>query len=141
MTHWLAALVTWWATLLGPGDTAAECLALGRLDAERARAFAAADPAALEAVYADDALRRRDQRVLRDYAARGLRLEGMAQLRSSCRLVDGDGRRLELEVVDRLGPTRVTGSDGSRWLPRDRPTRRSVTLVRSDDGWRVRASR
>lgn len=141
MTHWFAALVTWWGTLLGPGDTAQECLLLGRLDAERAWAFVTADEARLDAVYSSDALRDRDAAVLRDYSARALHLEGMVQLRSSCRLVERAPDRIVLDVVDRLGPTRVRTDAGTRTLPEDRPTRRTVTLVLDGGTWTVQHAR
>ncbi len=140
MTAWFAALVTWWGTLLGPGDTAEECLLLGRLDAERAQAFVHADVDRLAAVYASDGLRERDVEVLEDYAERSLRLEGMAQLRSSCRVVEDDDR-VVLDVVDRLGPTRAVNAGGAVPLPTDEPTRRRVTLEETASGWRVVASR
>ncbi|KQO37390.1 MULTISPECIES: hypothetical protein [unclassified Aeromicrobium] len=141
MTAWFAALVTWWGTLLGPGDTAEECLLLGRLDAERAHAFVHADVDRLAAVYASDGLRERDVEVLEDYAERSLRLEGMAQLRSSCRVVERDADRVALDVVDRLGPTRAVNAGGAVPLPTDEPTRRRVTLEETASGWRVVASR
>lgn len=141
MTHWFAALVTWWGTLLGPGDTAPECLLLGRLDAERAWAFVTADEARLDAVYSSDALRDRDAAVLRDYNARALRLEGMVQLRSSCRLVERAPARIVLDVVDRLGPTRAVAAGAGQALPADEPTRRVVILEDTRSGWRVAASR
>lgn len=141
MTAWFAALVTWWGTLLGPGDTAEECLLLGRLDAERAHAFVEADVDRLAAVYASDALRERDVEVLEDYAERSLRLEGMAQLRSSCQVVERDDDRVVLDVVDRLGPTRAANAGGAVPLPTDEPTRRRVTLEETASGWRVVASR
>ncbi|MCR4514706.1 hypothetical protein [Aeromicrobium sp. 50.2.37] len=141
MTAWFAALVTWWGTLLGPGDTAEECLLLGRLDAERAHAFVQADVDRLAAVYASDGLRERDVEVLEDYAERSLRLEGMAQLRSSCRVVERDRDRVVLDVVDRLGPTRAVARGAGHTLPSDEPTRRLVTLEDTANGWRVVASR
>jgi len=49
---------------------------------------------------------------------------------------------VRLEVVDQLEPARVAWDDGtSTDLPRDRPTRRSITLVRADAGWRIAATR
>lgn len=141
MTHWLLALLTSWSTLLGPDDTAAECLVLGSLDARRAQAFVEADPALLATVYAAPELRDADARVLAGYTERGLRLRGMAQLRSSCDVLERADERVVLDVVDRLGPTEVEGADGARLLPEDRPTRRTVTLVSTADGWRLLGSR
>ena len=48
------------------------------------------------------------------------------------------GTRVRLDVVDQLGPARVAWDDGgSTDLPRDQPTRRTVTLVSTADGWRI----
>lgn len=140
MTSWFAALVGWWATLLGPGDADPECLLLGRLDALRTQALVAGDSRALADVYASDELHRRDADLLADYAARGLRLDGAAQLRLSCAVVRADAGRVELDVVDRLGPTRVVSAEAAQWLPADAPTRRTVVLTETADGWRVAAS-
>jgi hypothetical protein len=47
-------------------------------------------------------------------------------------------RRARLEVVDRLGPARIVWTDGSvTSLPRDEPSRRVITLVRTAEGWRI----
>jgi hypothetical protein len=76
--------------------------------------------------------------VLRSYRERGLQLEGMVLVRESCRVTDRSRGSITLDVVDHLGPTRVITETGDqRDLPRDRSTRRTVVLERSDDGWRV----
>jgi hypothetical protein len=141
MTSWLAALVATWATLLGPGDADPACLLLGRLDAERTQALVTDDAERLEEVYASPVLLQRDRELLDGYTSRGLRLEGAAQLRLSCAVVDAAPERVVLDVVDRLGPTRALGTAGARALPEDSPTRREVVLVLTDDGWRVAGSR
>ncbi|MCX6405575.1 MAG: hypothetical protein NTV28_01510 [Propionibacteriales bacterium] len=141
MTSWLAALVTWCSTLLGTGDADPACLDLGRLDALRAEAFASADPAGLHDVYASRTLREADAQVLRSWTDRGLRLEGMAQQRTSCRVVERSSREVVLDVVDRLGPTRAVGDQRVHRLPSDQPTRRTVVLTWTADGWRVGAVR
>ncbi len=141
MTSWFAALAATCATLLGPGDADPQCLLLGRLDAVRTQALVTGEVARLSEVYASETLRDGDRTLLDDYAARGLRLEGAAQLRLSCAVVDVEPDRVVLDVVDRLGPTRVVGVAGSQALPKDAPTRRTVVLVLTDDGWRVGSSR
>lgn len=141
MTTWLVALAAWCGTLLGPGDADPACLLLGRLDAVRAEAFVRADASRLDHVYASQRLRDADAQVLRAWSDRGLRLEGMGQLRSSCAVVDRSPQRVTLDVVDRLGPTRAVGERGRvLGLPADRPTRRAVVLVLGDDGWRILAT-
>lgn len=137
MTSWLLAVVTWWGTVLGPGDADAACLRLGLLDVARAEAFASAAPGRLADVYAARSLQRTDAAVLRAWTARGFRLEGMGQLRSSCRVVEVSPSRVRLEVVDRLAPTRAVRGGRVHRLPIDRPTRRTVVLVATDHGWRV----
>lgn len=137
MSSWLAALLTWWSTVLGTGDADPECLVLGRLDAVRALAYLDADPAALTEVYASRRLRDADAAVLRGWTDRGFRLEGMAQQRSSCRVLDRGPERLTLDVVDRLGRTHAVRDGRRTALPQDRPSRRTVVLTRTPDGWRV----
>ena len=130
------------AAWLGGANDAPECLVLGNLDAVRAQAFLTGDPERLRQVYVDAHAARADVEVLRSYRERGLRLEGMLLVRESCRVLDRSERRLMLDVVDRLGPTTVRNTDGYRRdLPRDRPTRRTVVLARTTDGWRVAAVR
>ena len=130
------------AAVLGGGDRDPECLLLGVLDATRTRAFVSADPAQLRDVYLDAEAARHDVEVLRSYRARGLRLEGMRLVRESCRVVHRSSRRLAFDVVDRLGPTSVRTAEGRhRDLPIDGPTRHTVVLWRTAQGWRVVAIR
>ncbi len=141
MTSWLAALVTWCSTLLGTADADPACLELGRLDALRAEAFVRADPERLRDVYAAEPLREADARVLHGWTDRGLRLEGMAQQRTACRVLERTSRQVVLDVVDRLGPTRAVGRQQAHRLPSDQPTRRRVVLTWTVDGWRIGATR
>ena len=130
------------AGVLGGGDDDSECLVLGGLDAVRTQAFVTGDEARLRDVYADQRAARADADVLRSYRERGLRLQGMVLVRESCRVTARSSRRITLDVVDHLGPTRVITESGARHdLPRDRSTRRTVVLERTDDGWRVGAVR
>lgn len=134
----LLALLWWMAMVIGGADGGPPCLVLGGLDLARTQAFVTDDDAGLRDAYVDDLAARADLAVLRSYRERGLRLEGMLLVRESCRVAARSPRHLTLDVVDRLGPTRVRTADGhERDLPRDRPTRRSVVLERTDDGWRV----
>lgn len=134
----LLGLVWLLAGMLGGGDDDPECLVLGGLDAVRAQAFVSGEVARLGDVYLDDRAARTDADVLRSYRERELQLEGMVLVRESCRVSDRSGRSITLDVVDHLGPTRViTATGDTRDLPRDRSTRRTVVLERTDDGWRV----
>jgi len=57
------------------------------------------------------------------------------------RLHDRDRRVVRLRVVDRLLQPVAHTAVGKLALPQDLPTRRLITLVASDDGWRVAAVR
>ncbi|MEO6604781.1 MAG: hypothetical protein ABIN55_04135, partial [Aeromicrobium sp.] len=112
---------------------------LGDLDGVRAKAFATADPDLLDRVYvAGSAALDADAAMIRAYEQRGARVTGAELLVLSCRVRDASAERIRLEVIDRLAPARVVWADGtSRALPRDLPTKRTVTLVRTADGWRI----
>ncbi len=140
MPDLLLALVAWLTTLLGSADEAPECLVLGRLDVVRAAAFTRDEPALLDDVYADPALRERDRRVLDAYRERDLRLVGLGLHRVACRVVSRADGTVVLDVTDRLGPTWVVRDGERRALPRDGGSRRTVTLRRDDVGWRVASS-
>ncbi len=116
---------------------------LAELDHVREQAFASADPRLLRDVYADGSgARRADARLIASYGRRGGRVVG-AELRVlDCRVLWAGRARVRLEVVDQLGPAHVRWDDGSvTALPRDRPTRRVITLVRADGGWRIAGAR
>jgi hypothetical protein len=116
---------------------------LAQLDQARERAFASADPALLDAVYAPGSRgRRADAHLIDAYERRGGRVVG-AELRVlSCRTLRDERGRVRLEVVDQLGAARVEWDDGtSTRLPRDRPSRREIALVRTPQGWRIASAR
>lgn len=114
---------------------------LAALDAVRAEAFTTADPDLLGEVYTPrSAARRADAAAIGDYAARGGRVVGAGLRVLAGRVVEQSERRVRLDVVDQLPPARVEWADGSvTVLPRDRPTRRSITLVLAggDGDWRI----
>ncbi|HUQ00313.1 MAG TPA: hypothetical protein VM093_07610 [Aeromicrobium sp.] len=133
----LTAVVSLLTMLLGPG-TDPECYALGGLDVARAEALANVDLTALRAVYASRAAAVTDERVLKRYAARGFRIVGGGMVREECRAVARAGRRVELDVTERLAPALAVDETGRiRRLPRDRFTRHRVVLVRGDDDWQI----
>ena len=56
----------------------------------------------------------------------------------SCTVKRSSAHRVVLDVVDQLSEARAVWADGStRALPRDLPTRRVVTLVKTRAGWRI----
>lgn len=115
---------------------------LAELDRVRAEAFASADTSLLRDVYvAGSPGLRADRRLVAAYARRDGRVRG-AQLRVLwCRVERQDADRVALDVVDQLAPAEVVWGDGSSTrLPIDRPTRRLVTLRRTDGGWRLETS-
>ncbi len=130
------------AAWLGGADRDTECLLLGGLDMVRTEAFVMGDVHRLRDVYVDERAARADADILRSYRERGLRLDGMVLVRDSCRVIASSRQRVELDVVDHLGPTSVWSADGHRHdLPHDRPTRRTVVLERVGGVWRVGAVR
>ena len=126
------------AALIGSHDADTACLALGGLDVQRAHAFAEAKPALLGGVYATDGAAAPDRRVLSGYRRSGIRLIGAVMIRESCAIAKRTPHRIELDVVDRLGPALAIDPSGrSRPLPHDLPTRHLITLVQTPDGWRI----
>ena len=112
---------------------------LTQLDAVRAEAFATTDPGALDGVdVRGSRALRTDAATIADYRKHGGRVVG-AELRViSCRVLAESVSRARLDVVDRLGPARIVWADGSATdLPRDEPSRRVITLVRTTEGWRI----
>ena len=142
MTNWLLGLAALLGTFVGGGDEDLECLRLGALDAVRVLALTTGEPRLLTEVYVSDDAVAADRALMADYSERGLELRGSALERLECRVAQRSGGRVRLEVVDRLGPTWVVDADGRRReLPRVAAQRRVVTLVESDDGWRILSSR
>ena len=130
------------AAWLGGADSDTECMLLGGLDVVRTEAFVMGDVHRLRDVYVDERAARADADILRSYRERGLRLDGMVLVRDSCRVIASSRQRVELDVVDHLGPTSVRTADGHRRdLPHDRPTQRTVVLERVGGVWRVGAVR
>ncbi|GGD31562.1 hypothetical protein GCM10007231_33840 [Nocardioides daphniae] len=107
-------------------------------DEARSQAWREGDVDALRRLYVDGArVGRTDAAMLRAYVERGLVVEGM-----TTQLLEVEELRVEadlvvLDVTDRLYAGTVVGPDVRRALPRDAPSRRRVTLRRSDGTWRV----
>ena len=115
---------------------------LSRWDRQRAAAYAAGDPSSLRSLYArGSAAGTADVRVLRSYAARGLVVERLRMQLIELRVMREARDRMVLRVQDRLATAEVVSAAGRWRLPADRPTTRSVTLVRSGKQWVVGAVR
>lgn len=134
----------WWVLVLSlQVQSPASCEGqLTNLDRHRAAAFATADPARLESVYtADSPARQRDADVIEQYRERGGTVIGALPRIAECSVIEQTSTRLDVEIVDTLGPTHVRWADGTRTrLPRDQPTRRNMILRLTDDGWRISES-
>ena len=113
---------------------------LEQLFAARARAFAAADEAALAGVYAPSAPGgAADARLVRALAAAGRTAEGVRHRVSAVDVVAVDADRAELRVVDSLGAYDVRDAAGTvvaRQPGRGAEVQR-VRLVRTSSGWRL----
>jgi hypothetical protein len=110
------------------------------LFAARARAFEAADEAALDGVYAPSAPGgAADARLVRALAAAGRTARGVHHRVSAVDVVTVEGDRAELRVVDRLAPYDVRDAAGAvvaRQPGRGEAAQR-VRLVRTAAGWRL----
>lgn len=136
----LLSVVAVLAGLFGADDRDAECLTLAGPDQARAAAFALADPGLLHRTYTDASVAAADRAVVESYRRRGVRVVGAVMHRMSCAVASRTADRVELDVLDRLGPAVAITHDGrSRALPRDTPTRHRITLLRTPDGWRIAA--
>lgn len=106
-------------------------------DRRRAAAYAADDVPALRALYAPASLAgRADVRLLLDYRRRGLRVASLRSQLLSVRVLRESPRRWRAVVVDRVEASVVAGAQPVA-LPRDRATRRVVTMRREPGGWVV----
>ncbi len=138
----------WWLLVLAlraavPADSHGGCASeLAALDRVRAMAFASADPALLADVYVvGSPLQDVDARTIADYRSRGGRVVGALLQISQCRELERTGAVIRLDVAEALGPSIVRWDDGGvTALPRDRPTRRQITIRHTDDGWRISGS-
>lgn len=129
------------STLFGAADDP-ECYALGGLDVARAEALADGNLTDLRAVYAHPGSAEPDARLLKRYAARGLRVVGAGMVRGECRVVARTAARVELDVAERLARTWAVGPDGtSIQLPRDEISRHRVVLTGGAGRWQIASVR
>lgn len=121
----------------GRGPVVRAAAVLRAWDERRARAWAEGDAARLRGLYVGRA-GAADVRLLRRYAARGLRVEDLATQLLAVEVIGRGPRRWRLRVTDRLAGGDVVGADVRFRLPSDRADIRVVRLVRGTDGtWRV----
>jgi hypothetical protein len=135
---WVWVLIAAWRAV-SPAPEDQWATRLSELDEVRAEAFARTDADLLSRVYVRGSRAlEADATTIADYRERGGRVVG-AELRViSCRVLAASSSRARLYVVDRLGPARAVWSNGSATqLPRDEPSRRVITLVRTQEGWRI----
>ena len=111
---------------------------LARWERARSVAWARGSPGELRRLYLpESSAGQRDVRLLRRYADRGLRVEGLRTQVLAWSVVARQPDRLVLRVTDRLVggvAVRANGSTRAR-LPVDRPTERLLTLVRREGRW------
>ena len=112
---------------------------LSELDEIRAEAFATSDAGLLDGVYLRGSRALDiDAATIDDYWRRGGRVAGAGMRVISCHVLAASSSRARLDVIDRLGSARIVWQDGSTSaLPRDEPSRRVITLVRTAEGWRI----
>ena len=105
-------------------------------DRRRAEAYAAADAEALRAIYTSaSSAGRRDVRLLRRYANRGLRVTAMQSQILEARVRSGRSDQLVLHVTDRLASGVAVGQGRRLPLPAGAPREQVLVLVRADAEW------
>lgn len=124
-----------------PGSAPPDATAvLSEWDEQRSAAWAEADPAALRALYTRSSTAgRTDVAMLRQWRARGLRVERLRMQRLSVRVVSSGPDRLEVRVTDRIAGGVV--APGGTALPRDAVTGHRIVLRRVDAAWLVASVR
>jgi hypothetical protein len=122
-----------------PGVESRALRVLHTWDAQRARAYARGDGAALSELYTDRSRTgAADRAVLHGYTRRGLRVRGMTTQVLSVVVLTDLPRRIVLRVTEVLLQAAVVDRRGKPWaLPHDQPSTRQVVLVRPGDRWLV----
>jgi hypothetical protein len=148
----LAVVVTAAATLVArrdgpvagavpaPGPQASALRVLHGWDAERAEAWARGSLPRLAALYLPgSAAGRADVRLLERYRARGYVVAGMRTQVLALDVLEHRPGRWTLRVTDRLAAAvAIRAGAAPQVLPRDRSSRRVLTLLSAGDGrWRV----
>jgi hypothetical protein len=130
------------ATRSPAAPTPAPAVVLAAWDERRAAAWARGDAEALADLYAPGSRSgAADVRLLRAYARRGLRVEGLTTQVLGLRVVERTPRRLVLVVTDRVVGGSAVGGAAPVALPADRASTRRVVLERQRGRWVVAEAR
>lgn len=125
-----------------PAASAPAVDVLREWDVSRARAYTEGDAKTLRSLYsAGSVAGTTDVRLLRAYAGRGLRVEGMRMQILAVDVLGHSEGRLRLRVTDRLDGAVAVGNGARVALPRDQASTRVVTLFLRGGAWRVAAVR
>lgn len=107
-------------------------------DTSRAQAYAAGDAAALSSLYvAGSTAGTTDVRLLRSYAGRGLRVEGMSMQILAVVVLARSRGRWRLQVTDRLFGAVAVSERARAVLPRDQASSHVVTMLLRAGVWKV----
>ena len=111
------------------------------LDAIRSQAFEEGRSDDLAFVHPEGSLLlQRDKALLASYVRRGVDIERMRMRLIDSHVTSVSSRRVTMSVTDQLVEARIGLSDGTvRDLPRDQPTRRTIELTLTGQGWRISA--
>lgn len=130
------------ATRSPAAPTPAPDAVLAAWDERRAAAWARGDAEALADLYAPGSRSgAADVRLLRAYARRGLRVEGLTTQVLGLRVVERSPRRLVLVVTDRVVGGSAVGGAAPVALPADQASTRRVVLERQRGRWVVADAR
>ncbi|WP_372728454.1 hypothetical protein [Nocardioides sp.] len=125
-----------------PGRAPYAVAVLHAWDVRRARAWQAADPAALRRLYVPGSTAgERDVRMLAAWRSRGLRVQQLRTQLVAVRVRAARARRLVLVVTDRVVGEAVSSGGVRTALPRDRASTRVVSLRLVAGRWRVASVR
>jgi hypothetical protein len=109
---------------------------LGEWDRSRAAAWETGGPRALAALYLPGSRAgTSDVRALRRYRQRGLRVTGLRTQVLAWRVLDVGPQRVVVRLTDRVVGGVAVGPGGRTRLPADRPSTRTLTLVRHEGRW------
>jgi hypothetical protein len=107
-------------------------------DKKRAEAYAEANPRALRGLYGPGSVSgANDVTLLRRYAERDLRVEGMDTQILGIEVIEHTDDSLVLVVTDRLSAAFAVGKDFRQVLPRDEVNTRRISLVLVAGSWVV----
>lgn len=139
---WLAilAMVMLSQAVAGPAQDRWPAVLEG-FDAIRSQAFESGRSDLLKSVYPEGSmLLQRDKALLASYLGRGVDIQKMRMQLIDTRVTSARPRRVTMDVTDQLVGARIALPDGTvRDLPHDRPTRRTIALSLTPQGWRISA--